>query len=93
MHTLNILHLYVRLIRNKIQNLIYLASDLDILCSTEFHLDSDILDRDITIEGFSTILCRYILLSSWGGALVYVSDLLMAVRRSDLKPPILNAFG
>lgn len=55
-YTLDILHLNVRSIRNKIENLLYLVSDIDILCFTESHLDTNVLDKDITIEGSNTIV-------------------------------------
>lgn len=84
-HTLDVLHLNVRSIRNKIQNLLYLAPDFDILCFTKFHLDSNVLDRDITIDGFGTIF-RKDRNSSEGRVLLYVSDLLKVVIRSDLEP-------
>lgn len=84
-YTLDILHLNVRSIRNKIENLLYLVSDFDILCFTESHLDANVLDKDITIEGFNTIF-RKDRNSFGGGVVIYVSDLLKAVRRFDLEP-------
>ena len=45
-YTVDILHLNVRSIRNKIENLLFLTSEFDILCFTETHLDANILDRD-----------------------------------------------
>lgn len=84
-YTLDILHLNVRSIRNKIENLLYLVSDIDILCFTESHLDTNVLDKDITIAGFNTIV-RKDRNSFGGGVVIYVSDCLKAVRRLDFEP-------
>lgn len=43
-HSLDILHLNVRSIRNKIDSLQYLIHDFHILCFTETHVDPSVLD-------------------------------------------------
>lgn len=48
-------HLNVKSIRNKVEYLLYLVLDFDILCFTESYLDANILDKDITIKGFNKI--------------------------------------
>ena len=85
-YTVDILHLNVRSIRNKIENLLFLTSEFDILCFTETHLDANILDRDLAIAGFSTIF-RKDKNCFCGGVKIYVPDSLKAMRRSDLEPP------
>ena len=51
----DILHLNVRSIRNKIAHLNSIVHDFDILCFTETHLDSNVSNDNLTLDGFSTI--------------------------------------
>lgn len=44
--SLDILHLNIRSIRNKIDSLMYLVHDFDILCFTETHLDINVLNEN-----------------------------------------------
>ena len=73
-------------IRNKIENLLFLTSEFDILSLTETHLDANILDRDLAFAGLSTIFRKD--RNCFGdGVMLYVSDSLKAMRRSELEPP------
>ena len=42
-----------RLVRNKLSYLEDIASESSIICVTESHLDTNIIDNDIIIDGFS----------------------------------------
>lgn len=83
--TLDIFHLNVRSIRNKFDQFLSLVSDYDILCFTESHLDSNIMNDEISIDGFNTIF-RKDRNSYGGGVIIYLTDSLRAVRRLDLEP-------
>ena len=48
----SIFHLNIRSLRNKIAYLCDIASDYDIVCVTESHLDDSISNNDIHIDGF-----------------------------------------
>ena len=54
---ISIFHLNSRSVRNKLSYLEDLVSDSSI-CITEGHLDANILDRDILINGFSDTIFR-----------------------------------
>lgn len=84
-YTLDIFHLNIRSIRNKLDGLLSLVSDFDVLCFTESHLNSSILDRDLFIDGFNTIF-RKDRNSFGGGIIVYISNSLRVKRRIDLEP-------
>lgn len=51
----DIIHLNVRSIRNKIDSLNAIVSDFDIACFTETHLDHKISNNDILLDGFDII--------------------------------------
>lgn len=72
-YTLDIFHLNIRSIRNKLDSLLSLVSDFDILCFTESHLNSSIPDRNVFIDGFNTIF-RKDKNSFGGGIIVYISN-------------------
>jgi hypothetical protein len=48
-----VFHLNARSVRNKLSYLEDIASESSIICVTESHLDGNILDIDIGIDGFS----------------------------------------
>lgn len=84
-YTLDIFHLNIRSIRNKIDSLLSLVTDFDVLCFTESHLDSCITDQNLLIDGFNTIY-RKDRNSFGGGIIIYVSNSLRVKRRTDLEP-------
>ena len=49
----SVFHLNARSVLNKLSYLEDIASESSIICVTESHLDGNILDNDITIDGFS----------------------------------------
>ena len=85
-YTIDIFHLTcnIRSIRNKINALISLVSNFDILCFTETHLDDNILNRYLSFDGFDTIFRKD--RNCFGeGLLVYVSNSLSFSMRADLE--------
>jgi hypothetical protein len=77
--SLDILHLNSRSIRNKTDSNKYLIKDFHILCFTETHLDPNILDGNVLIEGFKNI-SRRDRNSFGGGVMIFVSNCLKVVR-------------
>jgi hypothetical protein len=52
-YELYIYHLNARSVRNKLSYVEDIASESSIICVTESHLDTNIVDNDIIIDGFS----------------------------------------
>ncbi|KAK3106559.1 hypothetical protein FSP39_022538 [Pinctada imbricata] len=80
---LTLFHLNIRSLRHKISHLEDLASDYDILCITESHLDENILDDDISIDGFC--LTRRDRNAHGGGIVVYISDKIHSKRLQHIE--------
>lgn len=53
-HTLDIFHLNIRSIRHKIQSLKTFVSEFDILSLAKTHLDTNVCDNDILLNGYDT---------------------------------------
>jgi len=70
----SVFHLNAGSVRNKLSYLEDIASGSYIIYVTESHLDGNILDNDITIEGFSDKIFRKDRNSFGGGVLVYTSQ-------------------
>lgn len=51
--TISIFHVNIRSLRNKIDYIVDVVQDFDILFFTETHLDNQISDEDVQIEGFT----------------------------------------
>lgn len=81
---LSIFHLNARSIRNKIPYLEDIASENSIICVTESHLDENVNNSDILIEGFTEIY-RHDRNCHGGGVLAYISQDIFTLRRSDLE--------
>ena len=62
-----------------------IASESSIICATESHLDGNILDIDIGIDGFSDKIFRKDRNSFGGGVLVYTSQGICVKERQDLN--------
>ena len=77
----SVFHLNARSVRN---NLSYLEES-SIICVTESHLDGNILDTDIGIDGFSDKIFRKDRNSFGGGVLVYTSQGICVKERHDLN--------
>ncbi|XP_078616267.1 uncharacterized protein LOC144884689 [Branchiostoma floridae x Branchiostoma japonicum] len=82
---LTMVHLNARSILPKIEELRFLASTMQfsILCVTETWLSSEIVDRDIELEGYQVY--RKDRNRHGGGVMMYVSDSLYTTRRGDLE--------
>lgn len=72
-NSLDIMHINIRSIRNKIDSLLYLVQDFDVLCFTETHLDVNISNDSLNIEGYKTSF-RKDRNSYGGGVMIYISD-------------------
>lgn len=55
---LDILHLNIRTIKNKVAHLNKIVHDFDILCFTETHLDFNVTNESLMFDGFNTIYCK-----------------------------------
>lgn len=65
---LDIFPLNVRSIRNKFDQFLSMVSDYDILCFIELHLNSNILNDEISIDGYNTIFRKD--RNSFGGGII-----------------------
>ena len=81
---ISIFYINARSVRNKISYIENIASEFTILCITESHLDNNISNNDIAIEGFSEIYRKD---RNWfvGGVLVYISQNISVKRKAELK--------
>ena len=88
-YELSIFHLSARSVRNKLSYVEDIASESSIIYVTESHLDTNIIDNDILIDGFSDMLPFQILRKDrncvGGGVLVYTSQDICVKPRYDLK--------
>jgi exonuclease III len=62
-----------------------IASESSIICVTESHLDTNIIDNDILIDGFSDQILRKDRNCFGGGVLVYTSQDICVKPRYDLN--------
>ena len=77
---ISIFRLNIRSLRNKIDYLSDVASDYDIVCITESHLDDNVKNSEIHIDGFYPDPIRSDRSSHGGGIVVYVSENLLVNR-------------
>ena len=82
---LDIFHLNIRSLRNKIDSLNAIVSEFAIVCFTETHLDNKIANDDISLDGFSSIF-RKDRNAYGGGVIIYSSNNVRVSRRNDLEP-------
>ena len=64
----------------------------DILCFSETHLDESIDSSSLVLEGFGLPI-RKDRSQHGGGVMIYISDLLVSKRRTDLEDRISKPFG
>jgi hypothetical protein len=81
-NVLDIIHLNIRSIGNKISFLNTFVHNFDILCFTETRLDNTISKEALILDGFNCILRkdRY---SFGGDVMIYISNMLRANRRYE----------
>ena len=53
-NSLDNIHINIRSIKNKIDSLLYLVQNFNILCSTETHLDTNISNDSLFLEGYNS---------------------------------------
>ena len=82
---LSIFHINIRSLRNKISYLSDIASEYDIICVSETHLDDNINTSDITIDGYYPTPFRKDRNAHGGGLLVYISEKLLVKRQEHLE--------
>ena len=82
---ISIFHINIRSLRNKVDYLSDIASDYDIVCVTETHLDEYVLNSDIYIEGFYPDPIRVDRTCHGGGILIYVSEQLLVNRMNRFE--------
>ena len=83
---LTIFHLNTRSIRNKLESILDVCDEYDILCFTETHLNDNVPTSDLKINGFNKMF-RKDRSCHGGGILVYTADHIVTTRRIDLESP------
>lgn len=89
--SLDVAHLNICSIRNKLDIIETEFRDKDIICITESHLNETVDDNDLLIENFSNVIFRkdrY--LRPGGGIVIYHKDTIIMKRRTDLEVPDLE---
>ena len=81
---LSIFHCNIRSLRNKLNYIADIIEEFDIVFFTETHLDNQVLDSDIIIEGFETP-SRKNRDSRGGGIITYHKSCVNLTRRLDLE--------
>ncbi|CAG2246101.1 unnamed protein product [Mytilus edulis] len=82
--TLSIFHGNIRSLRNKLNYIVDIIEDYDVVFLTETHLDSNITDSDLYISGFE-IPVRKDRNSHGGGIIMYYKSYVRITRRHDLE--------
>ena len=81
---ISIFHLNARSVRNKLSDIEALADEYEVVCITESHLDENVDNSDLLLEGFSEPI-RLDRNCFGGGVMIYVADNLHFKRRLDLE--------
>ena len=81
---LSIFHLNSRSMRQKVDYIESICNEADIICLTETHLDENIKNQEIYIEGYCEMPFRKDRNSSGGGVIVYTNNNLNVKSRPDL---------
>ena len=76
--------LNARSIRNKLEDIYSIAEEYHILCFSETHLDQSIDSSSLVLEGFGLPI-RKDRSQHGGGVTIYISDLLVYERRTNLE--------
>ena len=88
-HSLDIIHLNTRSIRNKIDSLSNLVDSFHIACFSKTHLDTEIASNSLIFDGFDVPLRKDRTLNG-GGIMLYISSMLKYCRRRDLENPLIE---
>ena len=81
---LSVFHINIRSLRNKIPYLSNIASEYDIICVSETHLDENVNTSDL-IDGYYPNPIRKDRNAHGGGLLIYVSERLLVKRQEQLE--------
>ena len=84
---LTIFELNIKSLRNKISYLSDIASDYDIVCVIESHLDDNVDTKELFIEGFYPNPIRKDRTAHGGGIVIYVSNKILVKRLTQLEVP------
>ena len=84
-NSLSILHLNIRSIRNKLGYINENLIDFNVICFTKTHLDINVNNKDIFIEGSNSVPYRKDVTAHSWGFLVYVSNGLITSRNTELE--------
>ncbi len=83
--SVSILHHNIRSLRNKIDDIVSIVDEYDIVCFTETHLDHTITNDNIVLPGFNPVPFRLDRNSRGGGIILYYKDHISISHRSDLQ--------
>ena len=84
-HSLSILHLNIRSIRNKIRYIQDQLSDFDVICFSETHLDQNLSSELLRISNIFSDPYRKGRNMYGGGLLLYINSNLINRRKPDLE--------
>ena len=82
---LPVFHINIRSLRNKISYLSDIASEYDIICVSETHLDEFVNTSDIKIDGYYPHPIRKDRNAHGGGLVIYISERLLVKRQEHLQ--------
>ena len=91
-YCLTIYHHNIRSIRNKINDIVHILQDFDIVFFTEAHLDGYIDSENILLPGFEKPI-RMDRNSAGGGVIVYFKNNIGFSRRDDLESANVESMG
>ena len=91
-YCLTIYHHNIRSIRNKINDIVHILQDFDIVFFTEAHLDGYIDSENILLPGFEKPI-RMDRNSAGGGVVVYFKNNIGFSRRDDLESANVESMG
>ena len=83
--TISIFHLNIRSLRSKISYLSEIASEYDVLCLTETHLDENVASSELEIDGYSSDIIRKDRTAHGGGIALYATNKLHVERQTHLE--------
>lgn len=89
--SISILHHNIRSLRNKIDEIVHIVDEFDIICFTESHLDHQIPNDNLYIQGFNRNPYRLDRTAHGGGIILYYKDHIRISPRPDLHLPEMEA--
>lgn len=89
-NTLTIFHGNIRSLRNKLNYIVDIIEEFDVVFFTETHLDENILDTDIRLSGFEVPI-RKNRNAHGGGIIMYYRSNAKINRRTDLEHELVES--